>query len=337
MKPLSNPHSLAKGSIILYVLVLIAIVSLLFVGWIELMTARGQTTDILTYSIKRRIAAQNANAILRQYLTSNVLNTSTGSLPEISLPNGWGGVAVPTTWTKAPGDWAYPDSNANPFNPSGTGAYNTTLMANLTWTISIAEEGIDASANEAALAVVRTRSWTDISAWFAAPSPYTIYTIDADTLTKNATTAPFWFTSNNSTHAVTIDLTASPPYVIQVSNSTNCTINGNATVAAATANHSISILIDNSATTALTNIAFVGNNYQPLYLALSNPIAAARINWNFTSGASWKMTSVLQVAPVQINNAPTIDGFILYDASSSALNANTSILRTQGWDEIYAP
>ena len=49
------------------------------------------------------------------------------------------------------------------------------------------------------------------------------------------------------------------------------------------------------------------------------------------------MTSVLQVAPVQINNAPTIDGFILYDPSSSALNANTSILRTQGWDEIYAP
>ncbi len=324
-----------RGSIVLYVMVVVALISLVFVGWLELMTNRVRTVDVQVYSMKRRLAYENARVLLRQYLVSVVQNADAGTAFSASLADGWGSLTVAADWSKTPGGWIDPVTDSNLFFPSCSGWFTSggasALTATLASTVNVSEAGGAQTLTETVTAVLHTRSWGTLDAYVdAAVAALTAEAVDGDV--EHLVDAPSdnWYVSDGAGN-VTLKLNQGPPLVITVSNALVLSIEGEPldSVVACT------VYVDQSATgTALTDINFVGSNGMPFYLGVSNPAAAVRLDLNFQAGETWEMTAVFDGTAAQIAVAPAAwNGYIITDGSF--LPVDTANLRTRGWDEIY--
>lgn len=314
----------------LYVMVVVALISLLFVGWLELMTNRVRTVDVQVYSMKRRLAYENARVLLRQYLVSVVQNTDAGTAFSASLADGWGSLTVAADWSKTPVGWIDPVTDSNLFFPSCSGWFTSggasALTATLASTVNVSEAGGAQTLTETATAVLHTRSWETLDAYVDAA----VAAATAEAVDGSVAGTETWYDSDGAGN-VTLRLNQGPPLVITVSNAVVLSIEGEPldSVVACT------VYVDQSATgTALTDINFVGSNGMPFYLGVSNPAAAVRLDLNFQAGETWEMTAVFEGTAAQIAVAPAAwNGYIITDGSF--LPANTANLRTRGWDEIY--
>lgn len=119
-----------RGGVLIYALVIVALVSLLLTGWIELMIVRGNQVGEMEKSIQRRLALANSTALFRQYLISQVLpGTSGAALGPVTLGGDWGGLSVVSSWTGSPFASSAPVLQINPFNPGGGGGFQTRISA----------------------------------------------------------------------------------------------------------------------------------------------------------------------------------------------------------------
>lgn len=333
----ANPVSVSRGSVMLYVLVVVALISLVFVGWLELMSNRAQTVEIQVYNMKRRLAYENGRALLRQYLVSEVPgkppSTEIGAV-SASLSDGWGTLSI-AAWDKTPiGDWVDPQTDSNLLLGSMTGwftsAAGSAMTATISTTVDLAEEGGSASTiAEPVSVVLHTRTWGDIGAYVAANGASSV---DA-TAAHAAGVAPLWYVCDGA-GAVTVyldpSLDTAIPLAVSVTNATSLTMVGSAVTAVTNP----VIYVDQSASATLATVTFSGSNAREFYLAVKNPLGAVRMNLDFAAGSSWVMTSVWEDTAVQLRNAPgSLFGYIL--TNGSFLPADTVNLRPNGWDEVY--
>jgi hypothetical protein len=312
-----------SGSVLLFVLVLVAIVSLIFVGWIEIMTARTNLTEVLSYSIQRRVAFQNSRAMFHSYMINVALNNSSGALSSPVMAEGadssWGSLEV-LAWENNSATWQNPGVPPNAFMPV-EGSYDPPLQAFFGQSVAISEEGRTESVVRPMIGVVRTRTWANI----AVPAQ----TI-AGNVVKLAADAPLWYVSDGSGN-ITITLASLPFGEIGISDVTNLTLVGDPD----SEGFPLTLHMDLQSSPALTTIACSGSNLRPLTIALRQPVAAPRFDWSFGSGQTWISDAVFLDSPVQISNGSSFQGFLLTNSSVLPANLPRRILRPNGWNEIY--
>jgi hypothetical protein len=318
----SKPASL-RGSALLFVLVLVAIISLVFVGWIEIMTARTNLTEVMNYSVQRRVAYLNSRAMLHSYMNLVALNASSGALTPPVMASGpdesWGSLEI-LPWENDPAGWQNPGNPPNAFIP-GDGAYSPPLQAFFGQRVEIAEENITELAVRPMIGVLRTRTWAGI--------PVPAQTIMGN-VAKAAEVAPLWYVSNGE-GSVTINLADAPGSEIGVAAVTNLTLLGDPDPDG----FPLLLRMDLQSHEALTNIVSSGTNVRPLTLALHQPVAAPRFDWSFAPGHIWIAEGIFVDAPVQFFNGGNFQGYLLTNSSVLPGNLPRRILRPNGWNEIY--
>jgi hypothetical protein len=294
-----------SGSVLLYVLVLVALVSLLFAGWIHLMVARGDTTEIMSATMQQRISAANARQLFRQYLRNQVPDRPVGSLAETGLAGGWGSVEV-LPWEKNVGNWQQSTPLGNSLRPLGSSGFHPPISAVFRWStpVPVAGGGV-AEFSASANAVVRTRTFNEFQAGVTTGSPFIV---TANT-PKPAEEDPTWFAVDDAGE-VTINLPALDPDFpakIQVMEPTRLVLLGSDSPDTSP----VEILVDDTAVaSALIEVRFVGNNLRPLTLGIGQLVVSGRAEWNFSEGSLWRMQAILQDAPIEINHAAALLGTI---------------------------
>jgi hypothetical protein len=313
----------AGGSALLFVLVLVAIISLVFVGWIEIMTARTNLTEVMNYSVQRRVAYLNSRAMLHSYMTLVALNTSNGALSPPVMASGsdasWGSLEI-LPWQNDAAGWQNPGEPPNAFIP-GDGAYSPPLQAFFGQSVAIVEENITDSTIRPLTGVLRTRTWGSI--------PVPAQTIMGD-VEKAAGVAPLWYVSNGA-GSMTINLADAPSSEIGVAAVTNLTLIGDPDPGG----FPLVLHLDLQTHAALTNMVSAGTNLRPLIIALRQPVAAPRFDWSFASGQTWIAEGIFVDAPVQFFNGNNFQGYLLTNSSVLPGNLPRRILRPNGWNEIY--
>lgn len=320
MKP--RPTSL-QGSTLLFVLVLVAILSLVFVGWIEIMTARTNLTETISYSVQRRISYLNSRAMLQAYMNLVAINASSGQLSPAVMAEGanssWGSLEI-APWQNVTAGWQNPGEPPNAFLP-GDGAYSPPLQAFFGQTLSLAEEAATQSAIRPMIGILRTRSWGSL--------PIPTQSI-AGNVVKAPGDAPLWYSSDGSGN-VTVNLATLPFGELGISATTNLTLAGDPNPDG----FPILLRLDLQSSSALSNLNSSGTNLRPLTIALRQPIAAPRFNWTFGAGQTWLGEAIFVDAPVQFSNGNNYQGFLLTNSSVLPANLPRRIIRPNGWNEIY--
>jgi hypothetical protein len=112
-----------RGSALLLVLLLIAVVGLLTAGWIALVSARGNLVEQNAAAVQRRIALENSRALAQEFLLERVLPSTSGAAFNYDLPDtGWGGISIPS-WSGAPLLSTTQPAGVNHFSPGNGGGY----------------------------------------------------------------------------------------------------------------------------------------------------------------------------------------------------------------------
>lgn len=111
-----------SGGVLVVVLAVIMVAGAVTAGWMMTMTAEIEYVALASESAKRRIAVNNATALVRQHVLSNVLTKtgSTGATADIG--DGWGAVTIPDS-TGTPLTTFDPPPWYNHFNPGNGGGY----------------------------------------------------------------------------------------------------------------------------------------------------------------------------------------------------------------------
>ena len=115
-----------RGSVLLYALVLMALCSLIFAGWVELLMARANFSGLAEESARARIAEANGDAILREAVLRQVVPSASGNLTSATtfqLPDGAGRAWIEAQWSGPPAAAAGIMPLWNPFSPGRGGGF----------------------------------------------------------------------------------------------------------------------------------------------------------------------------------------------------------------------
>jgi len=145
-----------SGSVILYTLLIVAVSTLLFVGWIEVMLVRGNYVNTIENAIQRRVGLANSEALLRQYAMSQVMVGTSGGGVAAQLDAGWGGIEI-LPWNGSPFAAQSAPPFVNHFNPGAGRGFARNLSAILESGGGLVA-GEDTRFFEARRALVGTRS-----------------------------------------------------------------------------------------------------------------------------------------------------------------------------------
>jgi hypothetical protein len=104
MKPQLSHHSLSKGGVLLYALVVMALGAVVAAAWIGTMSARMLYTESKDKAIDRRITLENSRLLATQYFLSQVLPGESGAALNISYEIDGQTIAAfeIAEWTDAP-------------------------------------------------------------------------------------------------------------------------------------------------------------------------------------------------------------------------------------------
>jgi len=122
------------GSILVYGLVILAVGTALIAASLEVVAARSKYIGTSEEAIKRRIALQNADFLIRQYFLNNILTKNQADPQEVDLPDGWGSIAF-GGWNGSVFDESVAQAvtTRNDFNPGGSGGYLLDAVVTLSW------------------------------------------------------------------------------------------------------------------------------------------------------------------------------------------------------------
>jgi len=111
-----------SGGVLIVVLALIMVAGAVTAGWMMTMTSEIEYVALASESAKRRIAANNATALVRQHVLSNVLTKAGAIGVTADIGDGWGAVTIPDS-TGTPLTTFDPPPWYNHFNPGNGGGY----------------------------------------------------------------------------------------------------------------------------------------------------------------------------------------------------------------------
>ncbi len=120
-----------SGSAIIYALVVIAVGAVVLAGWVQVMASRVQYTELMSLSLKRRIALENSRLLASQYFLQNVLPGSYSGTSSVVLADDWAGFRITGMTTGAPLTSTAISAALNAFCPSGGGGYTMDITAEL--------------------------------------------------------------------------------------------------------------------------------------------------------------------------------------------------------------
>ena len=110
------------------VLAIILIAGAITAGWIMTMTSEMEYVAQFSESAKRRIATENATALVRQYLLVNVLTKAEATGASGDLGGGWGSMTIPDSAVMPLATFS-PSAGYNHFNPGNGGGYSQDLYS----------------------------------------------------------------------------------------------------------------------------------------------------------------------------------------------------------------
>ena len=137
------------GSAIIYSLIVIAAGAFVLAGWIHVLAARAEFTEVMSQSLQRRVILENSRLLASQYLLQSVLPGSLTTAAGGSLDGGWGSFALASPASPViPLQTTTQPSGLNAFAPGGPGGYSAEIEASLS----------DGAADHAWVFKVRSRS-----------------------------------------------------------------------------------------------------------------------------------------------------------------------------------
>lgn len=120
-----------SGSAIIYALIVIAVGAVVLAGWVQVMASQVQFTELMSLSLKRRIALENSRLLASQYLLQNVLPGSYSGTSSVALADNWAGFRITGTVSGAPLTSTAISAALNTFSPGGGGGYTLDITADL--------------------------------------------------------------------------------------------------------------------------------------------------------------------------------------------------------------
>ena len=115
-----NTHS---GGVLLVVLAIMMVATAVTAGWMMTMTSEIEYVALTADSAKRRIAENNATALVRQHVLANVLTKAGSTGVTADIGGGWGAVTIPNS-TGTPLTVFDLPTYYNHFNPGNGGGYS---------------------------------------------------------------------------------------------------------------------------------------------------------------------------------------------------------------------
>jgi hypothetical protein len=127
MKNLPKRMANVEGTIMIFALFVVLAGALVLAGWVQMLATANVYPDTAAEGMKNRIALENARALTRQYLLTE-LPSGTNANVSAGLADDWGGFAI----NFSSGFWTNTNFIAgNPFSPFGDRAFAVTNLATL--------------------------------------------------------------------------------------------------------------------------------------------------------------------------------------------------------------
>ena len=105
-----------SGSVTLLALVVTGMATLGLAAWVSVLAVRGQVVEDQILVVQRRVAAENAKQLSREYFYNNIMIANSGSAASVTLPNSQGTVSMPA-WTESPMASTTLSGGVNRFGP----------------------------------------------------------------------------------------------------------------------------------------------------------------------------------------------------------------------------
>jgi hypothetical protein len=123
-RPLSRVWRGARGSVVVFALVILAVSAIVLAGWVQVLGSQAEFSMAQVEGMQRRILQENSRAMAVQYIRSNMLAgvaiagvTNTNVQWESTFI---GGVAIPSFGASSPLSSTNQPLRWNPFSPAGT-------------------------------------------------------------------------------------------------------------------------------------------------------------------------------------------------------------------------